>query len=100
CRVQGHPEGRLQPGRGVQVNAVARVLLLAAPLALLAAPAFAEDEPNLGAGLTFSGAPTLKELQAQAKACEARKPPRKAKGTISESTYKRLERIIDAIGKG
>lgn len=82
------------------MSAVVRALLMAAPLALLAAPAFAQDEPNLGAGLTFTGAPTLKELQAQAKACEARKPPRKAKGTISESTYKRLERIIDAIGKG
>ena len=82
------------------MSAAARVLLLAAPLVLLAAPACAEDEPNLGGGLTFTGAPTLKELHAQQKACEARKPPRKAKGTISESTYKRLERIIDAIGKG
>jgi len=82
------------------VSAAARVLLLAAPLVLLAAPARAQDEPSLGGGLTFTGAPTLKELQAQQKACEARKPPRKAKGTISESTYKRLERIIDAIGKG
>jgi tetratricopeptide (TPR) repeat protein len=53
-----------------------------------------------GASLAFSGAPSIQEIQAQQRACEARKPPRKAKGTISESTYKRMERIIDAIGKG
>lgn len=82
-----------------------RALALAAGLAAgLAAPAFAQDdkpaEPLTGSGLAFSGGPTIQELQAQQRACEARKPPRKAKGSISEITYKRMERIIDAIGKG
>ena len=80
---------------------VRAVLLVLA--GLLALPAHAQDDApaaNLGSGLTFSGAPTLQELQAQQKACEARKPPRKPGGTITESTYRRMERIIDMIGKG
>jgi tetratricopeptide (TPR) repeat protein len=88
------------------VTVRARVLLpaLVAALALgpvaLAQQPPAEPAPQLGGGLTFSGAPTQQEIAAQQRACESRKPPRKAKGTISESTYKRMERIIDAIGKG
>ncbi len=65
----------------------------------LAAPAAAQDEPDLGSGLKFSGAPSLQELQAQTKACEARRPPRKSNGTISELTYRRLERIMAMISK-
>ncbi|HUS23710.1 MAG TPA: hypothetical protein VM369_02075 [Candidatus Binatia bacterium] len=44
-------------------------------------------------------APTSEQIYAQQKACEARKPPRKAKGAISESLYRRMERVIDAISK-
>jgi tetratricopeptide (TPR) repeat protein len=44
--------------------------------------------------------PTREQVMAQQRACEARKAPRRAQGTISESTYRRLERIIDAIAKG
>jgi tetratricopeptide (TPR) repeat protein len=47
-----------------------------------------------------SDAPTPEKIYAQQRACESRKPPRKAKGTISEGAYKRLERVIEAIGKG
>lgn len=57
-------------------------------------------EANLGGGLVLSGAPTIQEIQAQQKACEARKTPRKATGSISEGTYRKMERIVDAIGKG
>lgn len=52
------------------------------------------------AEIEFSGAPSIDAIRAQQRACEARKPPRKSKGTISESAYRKLERIIDAIGKG
>ena len=48
----------------------------------------------------FTSAPSPQEIQAQQRACEQQNPPRKAKGTISEGTYKRLERVIDMIGKG
>jgi tetratricopeptide (TPR) repeat protein len=70
-----------------------------APPAAPAAPAAPAQEPNLGSGLTFTGAPTIQELQAQTKACEARKPQRKGAGTIGELTYRRLERIMVAVGK-
>jgi tetratricopeptide (TPR) repeat protein len=68
----------------------------------VAGPALAvEEEPSadLGGGLTFSNAPTLAEIQAQQKACEAKKTPRKANGTISEGLYKRLERNIELLAK-
>jgi len=75
---------------------------LALAAALAAAPALAQQEPaaevNLGSGLTFSGAPTMQEILAQAKACEARKPQRKA-GTISEVMYRRIERVLVAVTK-
>lgn len=72
------------------------VLVLAAGVA---APAQAQDEePNLGSGLTFTGAPTMQEILAQQRACEQRKPKRTA-GTISELTYRRMERIMVAVGK-
>ena len=68
-----------------------------------AAPALAQEqgqaEASLGSGLTFSGAPTMQEILAQQKACEARKPPRKSSGTISEATYRRMERILVQVGK-
>jgi len=77
---------------------VCRALLAAAACAVaLPAPAQGQ-EPGLGSGLTFSGAPPLQEILAQQKACEARKQPRKT-GTISELTYKRMERILVAVGK-
>jgi tetratricopeptide (TPR) repeat protein len=81
-----------------------RVALVAAGC-LCAVPAHAQDEAqgeaaNLGGGLSFSGAPTMQEIIAQQKACEQRKPPRKAAGAMTETTYKRMERIIDSIGKG
>jgi len=66
----------------------------------LASPAVAEDEPDFGAGLRLSGAPTMQELQAQKRACEQRKPPRKSNGTIGEGAYRRLERIMDLVAKG
>ena len=75
-------------------------ILLALALPLWAGLATAADEPLTGSGMAFSGGPTLEQIKAEQKACEVRKPPRKAKGTITESTYKRMERIIDAIGKG
>jgi tetratricopeptide (TPR) repeat protein len=83
---------------------VSRAVVTAALLALaLAGPAAAQDdkpaEPLVGSGLTMTGAPTIQELQAQQRACEARKPPRKPKGTITESAYKKLERIMDQIAK-
>lgn len=79
-------------------------LLLAALLAVAAAGAArAQDdkpaEPLTGSGMAFSGGPTIQELQAQQRACEVRKPPRKPKGTINESTYRRMERIQDMIAK-
>src|SRR5688572_26225885 len=64
-----------------------------------AAPAAAQDEPVLGGGLKFTGAPTIQEIQAQQRACEAKKPPRKSNGTITEGTYRRLERVMDQIAK-
>lgn len=97
------------PGPIRSVAALAVALALAAPAAQAQRagqpqqkPAASEPkaEPLTGSGLAFSGGPTIQEIQAQQRACEARKPPRKAKGTISESTYKRMERIIDSIGKG
>ncbi len=51
-----------------------------------------------GAALAQS-APTLEQVQAQQRACEAKKPPRKSNGTISEGTYRKLERVIDSISK-
>lgn len=80
-----------------------RLLRAALPVvAMLAVPVRAQDVPEakLGGGLTFSGAPTQQEIAAQQRACEARRPPRKAAGTISEQVYRRMERIIDVIGKG
>lgn len=76
----------------------AELLLLAALLAPAAGLRAAPETPSVA--YTFSDAPSLADIQAQQRACEARKPPRKAKGTISESTYRRMERIIEAIGKG
>ena len=74
-------------------------LAVLAVAAAVARPAVAQgDEPNLGSGLTFTGAPTMQEILAQAKSCEARKPTRRA-GAISELTYKRMERILVAVGK-
>jgi predicted Zn-dependent protease len=85
-------------------------VLLAAALALAAGSAARAQEgkvegdlpaqPLVGSGLVLSGAPTIQELQAQQRQCEIRKPPRKSKGTINESTYKRMERIQDQIAKG
>jgi tetratricopeptide (TPR) repeat protein len=80
----------------------ARIALLAL-IAVLAAPVHAQgEEPavNLGGGLTFSGAPTQQDIAAQQRACEARKPPRKASGTISEGAYRKLERIVNMLAKG
>ena len=76
-----------------------RQSLVALVLAGAVTPAAAQSEPALGSGLTFSGAPTLQEIQAQEKSCLARKPARRA-GTISELTYKRMERVMVAVGKG
>ena len=75
-----------------------RPMVFALLLACVAQPAAAQAEPNLGGSLTFSGAPTLQEIQAQEKSCLARKPSRRA-GTISELTYKRMERIMVAVGR-
>lgn len=79
--------------------AIGAALLAAA----LASPAGAQGdkpaEPLAGSGLTLSGAPSIQELQAQQRACEARKPPRKAKGTITEGAYRKLERVMDQIAK-
>lgn len=74
-----------------------RVLVAATCGVALPAPA-QEAEPSLGSGLTFSGAPTLQSIQAQQKVCEAGKPTRRA-GTIGETTYRRMERILVAVGK-
>ena len=84
--------------RGARLAALTTLALGVA--GLLAPVARAEDEPALGSGMTFSDAPSIQEIIAQQKACEARKPPRKSNGTISEGTYKKMERIVDAIGKG
>jgi tetratricopeptide (TPR) repeat protein len=74
-----------------------RQMLAVLAAAMLAAPAAAQEE-NLGT-LQFSGAPTIQEIQAQQKACEAKRPPRKTSGALSETTYRRLERIMDNISK-
>ena len=70
--------------------------------ALTGAPAVAQEEAaaetNLGSGLTFTGAPTIQDILSQAKACELRKPARRA-GTLSEATYRRIERIMVAVTK-
>jgi hypothetical protein len=41
----------------------------------------------------------MQEIIAAQKACEARRGPKKPAGAISESTYRRLERIMDMISK-
>jgi tetratricopeptide (TPR) repeat protein len=79
------------------VSPAQRFVRAAALLCAVAGPVLAQDAP-LGSGLTFSGAPTMQEIQAQAKACESRKPPRKV-GTISESLYRRMERIMVQVTK-
>ncbi|MGH8481105.1 MAG: hypothetical protein ACRES8_01425 [Nevskiaceae bacterium] len=66
----------------------------------LTAAAFAQGGEGWGSGTIYWGAPTVQEILAQQKACEARKPPRKGSGTIGELTYRRMERIMAAIGKG
>ena len=78
-----------------------RLALVACAACLLAQPALAQqpDEPDLAGGLKFTGAPTQQEILAQQKACEARKPPRKPAGALNESTYRRLERVMDSITK-
>ena len=74
--------------------------LAALALALAAAPArAADDTADLGGGMTFSDAPTPQEILAQQRACEAKKSPRKANGTISEGLYKRLERVVETLSK-
>lgn len=75
-----------------------RVVALLAACAL-AAPVAAQQEPELGGGMKFTGAPTIQEIQAQQRACESRRVPRKSNGTISEGAYRRLERIMDMIAK-
>jgi hypothetical protein len=82
--------------RGAGITATCAAALAAA----LALPASGADEAPAGSGFTFSDAPNMQEIVAQQRACEAQHPPRKAKGTISESAYKKMERIIDQIGKG
>jgi len=44
-------------------------------------------------------AATPEAILAAQRACEARHPPRKSKGTISESSYRHLERVFDKITK-
>ena len=83
-----------------RLAAGALVLVLAAGVASGQQPAAPAPQPLTGSGSAFAGGPSPQQLQAQQRACEARKPPRKSRGTISESTYKRMERIIDSIGKG
>ena len=80
-------------------RALLPVLLLAAVVGPVAAQDDKAAEPLVGSGLNLAGAPTIQELQAQQKACEARKPPRKPKGTITEGAYRKLERIMDQISK-
>jgi hypothetical protein len=81
------------------VSSRLRFALAACAALLVAQPALAQDEPDLAGGLKFSGAPTPQEILAQQRACEARKPPRKPAGALNESTYRRLERIMDSISK-
>jgi tetratricopeptide (TPR) repeat protein len=64
----------------------------------LAAPAAAQDEPDLGSGLKLSGAPTIQEILAAQRACEVRKPKKPA-GTLSESTFRRLERAMNLVSQ-
>ncbi|MGH8443000.1 MAG: tetratricopeptide repeat protein, partial [Nevskiaceae bacterium] len=77
-----------------------RVSTLVAALGacLLALPAFSQDV-DLSGSLKFSGAPTPQELQAQQKACEAKKPPRRSAGALTEGTFRRLERTMQQIAK-
>jgi tetratricopeptide (TPR) repeat protein len=83
----------------IAFRTAARLASAGAALWGCAALAQTAPEPLLGSGLVFQGAPTIQELQAQQKACEAKKPQRKGSGTIGELTYKRLERIMVAVGK-
>jgi tetratricopeptide (TPR) repeat protein len=79
--------------RGVQAVAAALAL------AVVGQPAIGQEDPGLGSGLQFQGAPTMQEIVAQQRACEARKPARKSAGALTEATYRRLERITDQIAK-
>lgn len=73
-------------------------LLLAA---FLWAPlALAQEEASSVAGQITTDAPSQAEIQAQQKACESRKVPRKANGSISEGAYKKMERMVEIIAKG
>ena len=71
-----------------------------APAQKSPAPAPSTQASPAPAPAPTSSALSPEQIYAQQKACEARKPPRKAKGTISEGAYKRLERVIESIGKG
>jgi tetratricopeptide (TPR) repeat protein len=77
------------------VRSIAAVLAAA----LWAAPAAAQEQSSLGSGMTFTGAPSMQEIIAQQKACEAKKPPRKSAGALSEGTYRRIERAMNDITK-
>jgi tetratricopeptide (TPR) repeat protein len=79
--------------------ALAAVLAAGVAGTAFAATAAKPPEPA-GEPIRFSDLPSIQDIQAQQRACEAQHPPRKSKGTISEGTYKRMERIIDAVGKG
>lgn len=82
------------------MNTSAQRWRIAAMLAAcaLAAPVAAQDEIDLGSGMKLTGAPTIQEILAQQKACEARRP-KKSGGAISEGTFRRLERIMNLISQ-
>lgn len=72
------------------MRAALRPVVVALLAAVSAGPALAQGTPI---------PTTLEQVQALQRACEAKKPQRKSAGTISESTYRRLERVIDQISK-
>ena len=76
-----------------------RGLKVVAAAVLALAPFGARAQSDIAGVLTLD-APSKEQIQAEQKACEQKKPPRKANGTISEGTYRRMERIIEQIAKG
>lgn len=86
--------------RRLHLASAALLGVLALSLPAQAQRAGAQPAPRPAASEAPAAGTSSQQILAQQRACEARKPPRKSRGTISEGAYKRLERVIEAIGKG
>ncbi|MBI2383615.1 MAG: hypothetical protein HYV18_06065 [Gammaproteobacteria bacterium] len=75
-----------------------------------AEPAAGDEEVKPAPKADWSGGETIipmpaskvtgQEIEAGIRACTARKPPRKTKSALTEGTFRQIERIQTAIGKG